>query len=74
MGSVEQLDIFGGHPESQTRCLQPLKYSGSLDKYTRSDNTPVIGTEFKGLQVTDLLASEDEVIRDLALTSMYTME
>lgn len=65
----------GGHPEALTRCLSPLKYSGSLDSYEQSDLTPVIGREFHGLQVTELLEAEDRVIRDLAVTSKsYNMQ
>jgi hypothetical protein len=63
-------NIFGGHPESKTRCVQPLVYSGSLEQYTYADVTPVIGREFENLQVRDLLKADDQVVKDLALTSM----
>lgn len=66
-----QKNIIGGHPDALSTHLEPLQYSGSLDKFTRSDSTPVIGTEFEGLQVTELLESDDQVIRDLAWTSTY---
>ncbi|KAF7719090.1 Taurine catabolism dioxygenase TauD/TfdA family protein [Penicillium ucsense] len=61
-------NIRGGNPKAQTRCLKPLVYSGSLEKYTYADVTPVIGREFEGLQVTELLSADDSVIRDLACT------
>lgn len=63
--------IKGGHEQSQTRNSQPLEYSGSLDSYSHNDLTPVIGTEYKGLQVADILKSEqcDQLIKDLAVTS-----
>ena len=63
-------DIRGGNIEAQTRCLKPMAYSGSLDSYTHRDLTPVIGREFEGLQVTDLLdgANREQRIRDLAVT------
>lgn len=60
--------IFGGHPDSRPRLAGPLTYTGSLDTYTQADVTPVIGREFSGLQVRDLLKAEDHVIRDLAVT------
>lgn len=61
----------GGNARARTRCTKPLVYSGSLDSYTYQDVTPVIGREFQGLQVVDLLAAHnsDQMIRDLAVTS-----
>lgn len=51
--------IVGGNPVAKTRCLKPLVYSGSLDKYTQADITPVIGREYEGLHVTDLLKTDN---------------
>ena len=62
--------IFGGHPSARSRLEKPLVYSGSLDTFKHQDLTPVIGREFEGLQVTDLLRWGDDMIRDLAVTSM----
>ena len=64
--------LRGGHEGSRPRISQPLEYSGSLDSYSRSDLTPVIGREYRGLQVADVLKSENRgrLIRDLAVTSM----
>lgn len=42
--------------------------SGSLNKYKHQDLTPVIGREFEGLQVTELLKSNAQLINDLAVT------
>ncbi|KAL1583528.1 hypothetical protein WHR41_07724 [Cladosporium halotolerans] len=54
---------------ARTKLDKPLAYSGLLDCYTQSDLTPVIGTEFEGLQIADILASNNEsLIRDLAIT------
>lgn len=54
---------------ARTKLDKPLAYSGLLDCYTQSDLTPVIGTEFEGLQIADILASNNEsLIRDLAVT------
>ncbi|KAL8403498.1 hypothetical protein RB594_008670 [Gaeumannomyces avenae] len=61
-------NIFGGNAEARTRNVKPLLYSGSLDGYKQSDLTPVIGREYEGLQVVDLLKGDDQVIRDLAVT------
>jgi alpha-ketoglutarate-dependent taurine dioxygenase len=54
----------------RTRLDKPLSYSGLLDSYTHSDLTTVIGTEYEGLQVVDLLSAKnsDALIRDLAVT------
>lgn len=55
---------------ARTQLDKPLSYSGSLDSYTHSDLTPVIGTEYEGLQVADILSAKnsDALIRDLAIT------
>lgn len=42
--------------------------SGTLNKYTHQDLTPVIGMEFEGLQVTELLEGDEQLIKDLAVT------
>jgi len=63
-------NIIGGHPSARSRLLEPLIYSGSLDSFRHQDLTPVIGREFEGLQVTDLLRWGDAMIKDLAITGM----
>lgn len=65
-------NIVGGNPVARPRCLKPLVYSGSLDKYKQADITPVIGREYEGLQVTDLLKADDQVMKDVAATSEDT--
>ena len=64
--------IVGGHETARPRTLKPLAYSGTLDSFKHQDLTPVIGREFEGLQVTDLLKWGDEMIKDLAVTSSFT--
>lgn len=66
----QQLDsqFFGGNAQARPRLLKPLKYAGTLDKFTHQDVTPVIGREYEGLQVRDLLRWGDDMIRDLAVT------
>jgi hypothetical protein len=56
--------------EARSRLAKPLEYSGLLDSYQNSDLTPVIGREYYGLQVADLLAAKngDALIRDIAVT------
>ncbi|KAI4767266.1 putative TfdA family taurine dioxygenase, partial [Aureobasidium sp. EXF-8846] len=56
--------------EARSRLAKPLEYSGLLDSYQNSDLTPVIGREYHGLQVADLLAAKngDALIRDIAVT------
>lgn len=51
---------------SQSRLDGPLKYSGSLDEYDQFDVTAVIGREFPGLQLSQIL-DDDEKLRDLAI-------
>lgn len=62
-------NIVGGNSAARPRLSKPLVYSGSLDKFKNADITPVIGREYEGLQVVDLLKADDQVIRDLAVTS-----
>ncbi|GFF31401.1 putative alpha-ketoglutarate-dependent sulfonate dioxygenase [Aspergillus udagawae] len=62
--------IRGGHEQARPSISQPLEYSGSLDSFSHLDLTPVIGREYTGLQVVDILSSSecDRLIRDLAVT------
>ena len=60
--------IRGGNSKARTECLKPLVNSGSLDKFKHQDLTPAIGREFEGLQVTDLLKGDAQLIADLAVT------
>ena len=59
--------IPGGDAKAQTRCLQPMVNSGSLDKYNHQDLTPVIGRVFEDLQIADLLKGDDQAVKDLAI-------
>lgn len=61
---------FAVHAKSVTR--EPLKLSGSLNRYQFDDTTPVIGREFPTLNIVDDIlnaSNADELIRDLAITS-----
>ncbi|KAL4912435.1 hypothetical protein BDW62DRAFT_216318 [Aspergillus aurantiobrunneus] len=62
--------VFGGHSEARPRVSPPLEYSGSLNAYERRDLTPVIGSEYQGLQVAHILQSpnHEHLIHDLAVT------
>ncbi|KAM0226405.1 hypothetical protein ACHAQD_000326 [Fusarium lateritium] len=60
--------IVGGHIESRPRLSEPLTYTGSLDAIPQLDVTPVIGREYNGLQIRDLLKWDETLIRDLAVT------
>lgn len=62
--------IRGGHELARPRLSHPIKYSGSLDNYSHADLTPVIGREYRGLQVAEILKSKDcdRIITDLAAT------
>ncbi|GAB1199308.1 hypothetical protein APSETT444_008654 [Aspergillus pseudonomiae] len=63
--------IRGGNAQSRPRISQPLEYTGTLDTYTHHDLTPVIGREYYGVQVAEILKSEecDRIIKDLAATT-----
>lgn len=48
----------------------PLKLGNSLDKFEKSDATPLVGTEFaRGVQIAELLKAPnaDQLIRDLVI-------
>ncbi|KAF7511163.1 hypothetical protein GJ744_005060 [Endocarpon pusillum] len=49
---------------------EPLKPSGALDKYESFDATPVIGREFRGVNLKEWLEApnSDELLRELAIT------
>ena len=66
---IHDANVIGGHASARSRLSKSLVSSGSLDTFEQQDLTPVIGREFEGLQVTDLLEWGDEKIRDLAITS-----
>ena len=52
---------------------KPLELKGSLEQYEYFDVTPVIGREFKDVDVVAWLQSpnSDDLIRDLAITSRF---
>ena len=62
--------IRGGHSTAESRCITPLRDSGTLNHYEFKDLTPVIGREYNGLQVRALLNSSNrqQLITDLAVT------
>jgi hypothetical protein len=51
---------------------EPLQLAGVLDKYESFDVTPTIGKEFKDVNLKEWLdaPNSDELLRDLAITSM----
>lgn len=60
-------------PPSKTEVphREPQKLSGALDKYESFEVTPIIGTEFKNVDLTEWInaPNADELLRDLAITS-----
>ena len=63
--------VVGSSPDiAKTRLVKPLTDTGSLKAFVQNDLTPVIGTEFDGVQAVDLLnaSNSDDLIRDLAAT------
>jgi hypothetical protein len=59
-------------PKLETQHKEPLKLSCALDHFQSFDVTPVIGREFVGVNLAKWLRApnSDELIRDLAITSM----
>ncbi len=59
-------------PQSQYP-REPLKLTGILDQYKSFDVTPVIGREFVNVNLKEWLEApnSDELIRDLAIISMF---
>ncbi|KEF51980.1 uncharacterized protein A1O9_11970 [Exophiala aquamarina CBS 119918] len=72
MGSIAaSIPIVNGGSKPDARYPQPLKQSGTLDKFESEDVTPVIGREFPSANfVDDFLnaADSDNLLRDLAIT------
>lgn len=68
--AVDSRAVDASSELARTRLVKPLAYSGSLNSFSQSDLTPVIGREYEGLQVAELLAAKnsDVLIRDLAVT------
>lgn len=58
---------------ARSKLKAPLEYTGSLDIYDYKDLTTVIGREYHGIEIVDLLNASDSdvLIRDLAITSRW---
>lgn len=66
----EETRAIAGAETAHTRLTKPLTNTGLLKAYVQNDLTPVIGTEFDGVQAIALLEANnsDDLIRDLAAT------
>jgi hypothetical protein len=62
----QQLSFHTKSATTTSRLTAPLKYTGSLDSFEQFDVTAVIGREFPGLQLSEIL-HDDAKIRDLAI-------
>lgn len=64
----EVLDIKPKNTDTPQPSIlrEPLKSSGSLKEYENFNSTPIIGTEFPHVQLTEILKDETK-IRDLAI-------
>lgn len=64
----EEIDIKAKGTDTLQPSLlrEPLKSSGSLKEYENFNATPIIGTEFPYVQLTEILKDETK-IRDLAI-------
>lgn len=69
---IEPADELEDLPELRTDHKEPLKLSGALDQFVSFDVTPVIGREFVNVDLAKWLRApnSDELLRDLAITSM----
>lgn len=67
--NIQVIPTAGTSPFQPLR--QPLEYSGSLDQYHKIDSTPIIGSEFPNLQLTEIL-DDEEKLRDLAILGLFT--
>ena len=63
----------GVFDDSQSK--KPLELNGHLKEFAQFDVTPVIGREFKDVDVVAWLQApnSDELIRDLAITSTFVL-
>ncbi|CAI6090566.1 unnamed protein product [Clonostachys chloroleuca] len=64
LDNIQVIPTAGTSPFQPLR--QPLEYLGSLDQYHKIDSTPIIGSEFPNLQLTEILHDEEK-LRDLAI-------
>ena len=58
---------------SSTDHYIPLQLSGALKQFEQTDLTPLIGTRFEAINLTEILHSPrcDQLIRDIAITSEF---
>lgn len=72
--STQTITAVGQAQEAQSQYpREPLQLKGALDQYKSFDVTPVIGREFVDVNLKEWLRApnSDDLIRDLAITSMY---
>ena len=53
----------------------PLQLSGALKQYEQNDLTPILGSQFENINLSEILHSPecDQKIRDIAITSEYKL-
>lgn len=58
-----------------TNTYVPLELFGALNQYEQVDLTPLLGTRFENINLTEILRSPecDEKIRDIAITGEYCL-
>ena len=70
-GIVQTAAVSAEIPNLKKAAIrEPLRSSGSLNEFIKTDSTVVIGTEFKeGVQLASFLEApnSDELLRDLAI-------
>ena len=73
IGKESQVNVNGKEVSDHIQSKIPLELKGVLEEFEYFDVTPVIGREFKDVDVVAWLQSpnSDELIRDLAITSRF---
>jgi hypothetical protein len=63
-----------GVTDGTSMVREPLKLKGVLDQFKSFDVTPAIGREYENVNLKDWLKApnSDDLIRDLAITSLST--
>lgn len=73
--ALPENNYTNGHSEKQRLTTKPFELGGHLKGYRSFKSTPIIGTEFPEASLAEWLtaSNSDDLIRDLAITSEYTI-
>ena len=68
-GILNDNEGFDADSRGKTEYRQPLTLSGALDDFKYEEVTPTIGREYAGVNIVDDILSDEDRLRDLAITS-----